>query len=75
MDTFLNELSTLPTQPEENVFNSIWKQYERVILESILSAFLLDFMITDQHGGDVDTINNVHKICIVSYQQNCIFYI
>ena len=40
MDTFLNELSTLPTQPEENVFNSIWKQYERVILESILSAFL-----------------------------------
>ena len=62
MDTFLNELSTLPTQPEENVFNSIWKQYERVILESILSAFLLDFMITDQHGGDVDTINNVRKV-------------
>lgn len=62
MNTFLNELSTLPPQPEDNVFNSIWKQYERVILESILSAFLLDFMITDQHGGDVDTINNVRQI-------------
>ena len=62
MNTFLNELSNLPPHAEENVFDSIWKQYERVILESLLAAFLLDFMITDQHGGDVDTINNVRKI-------------
>ena len=62
MDSFLKELNSLQVQPEENVFASIWKQYERVILESILSAFLLDFMILDQHGGDVDTINNVRQI-------------
>ena len=62
MDAFLNGLNSLPPQPDENVFNSIWKQYERVILESLLTAFWLDFMITDQHGGDVDTLNNVRKI-------------
>lgn len=62
MNTFLNKLRNLPIQSEENVFNCIWNQYERVILESILSAFLLDFMITDQHGGDVDTINNVRQV-------------
>ena len=62
MNDFMNELSSLPVQPEENVFKTIWNQYERVILESLLSAFLLDFMITDQHGGDVDTIHNVRQI-------------
>ena len=62
MNNFLNDLSNLPNQPEENAFNSIWNQYERVILESLLSAFLLDFLITDQHGGDVDTINNVRQV-------------
>ena len=62
MDSFLKELNSLQVQPEENVFASIWKQYERVILESILSAFLLDFMIADLHGGDVDTINNVRQV-------------
>ncbi len=62
MNEFLNELGALPPQQDENVLNCIWKQYERVILESLLTSFWLDFMITDQHGGDVDTINNVSKI-------------
>ena len=62
MDAFLLNLSSLPPQSEDNVFENIWKQYERVILESLLSAFMLDFMIRDQHGGDVDTLNNVGQI-------------
>lgn len=48
--------------PEENVGQSIFQQYERVIVESLITAFGLDFIITDRHGGDVDTINNVRKM-------------
>lgn len=41
---------------------SIFKQYERVIVESLITSFGLDFIVKDQHGGDIDTINNVRKI-------------
>ncbi|WP_051209123.1 hypothetical protein [Butyrivibrio sp. WCD3002] len=48
--------------PEDNVFHSIWNEYERVLIQSLITAFALDFLVKDQHGGDVDTVNNVRKI-------------
>lgn len=48
--------------PNENIFDSIFKEYEHVIFESIISSFGLDFIIKDKHGGDVDTIHNVRQI-------------
>lgn len=48
--------------PEENVFAGIWSEYERVIVESLITSFGLDSFIKDQHGGDVDTIHNVREI-------------
>lgn len=47
---------------EEKVMDSIFKQYERVIIESLITSFGLDFIVKDRYGGDVDTINNVRKI-------------
>lgn len=47
---------------EENVFSSIWNEYERVIMQSLISSFGLDLLAHDQHGGDSDTIHNVRKI-------------
>ena len=49
-------------EPEEPVLDSIFQQYERVIVESLITSFGLDFLIKDQYGGDVDTIHNVRKI-------------
>lgn len=45
-----------------NVYNSIFEQYERVIMQSLITSFGLDFLVRDQHGGDVDTIHNVREI-------------
>ena len=47
---------------EENVVKSIFSQYESVIIYSLITSFGLDFLIKDQHGGDVDTIHNVRQI-------------
>lgn len=48
---------------EENVYNDLFKQYNRVVIESLLTTFGLDaLLIKDQYGGDVDTIHNVRKI-------------
>ena len=48
--------------PDEPILDSMLQQYERVLLESIITSFGLDFIVKDQHGGDVDTILNVRKI-------------
>lgn len=48
-------------EPEENIFKSIFQQYEKVIVESIITSFGLDFIISDRLGGDVDTIHNVRE--------------
>ena len=45
-----------------NIFDDIFEQYERVIIESLITSFGLDFIVKDQCGGDVDTILNVRKI-------------
>lgn len=46
----------------EDIKGSLFKQYERVIVESLITSFGLDFIMNDQYGGDVDTISNVRKI-------------
>lgn len=33
-----------------------------MIVESLITAFGLDFIVKDQYGGDVDTIHNVRLI-------------
>lgn len=47
---------------ETNVYNNIFEQYERVVIQSLITSFGLDFLVRDQHGGDVDTIHNVRQI-------------
>lgn len=65
MNEYLSKIKQPPAiLPNEDVFSCIWHQYERVVLESLLTAFWLDFMIDDIHGGDVDTIHNVNQIGI-----------
>lgn len=60
MSSFVAELNSgMSPDPEENVFASIWGEYERVIIQSLITSFGLDFLVHDQHGGDVDTIHNV----------------
>lgn len=48
--------------PSDPVMDSIFQQYEWVLVESLITSFGLDFLVKDQHGGDVDTIHNVRKI-------------
>lgn len=43
----------------KHYFQNIWNEYERVILQSLVTSFGLDFLVCDQYGGDVDTVNNV----------------
>ena len=63
MSSFVAELKNgFSPDPEENLFSSIWNEYERVIIKSLITSFGLDFLVHDQHGGDVDTIHNVREI-------------
>ena len=45
----------------QTVFSEMWKAYRGVILHSIVTSFGLDFIVRDQHGGDVDTILSVRE--------------
>lgn len=47
---------------EETVLSSLMQRYKIVIIESLITAFGLERMILDQHGGDVDTIHSVRQI-------------
>lgn len=49
-------------EKEESTLGSLFREYERVIVESLVTSFGLDFLIHDQHGGDVDTIHNVRQV-------------
>ena len=46
----------------EPLFTSMFQQYERVLIESLVTSFGLDFIVKDQHGGDVDTIHSVREV-------------
>lgn len=48
--------------PSESLFTSMFQQYERVLIESLVTSFGLDFIVKDQHGGDVDTIHSVREV-------------
>lgn len=60
----LNASNNFDPDPDENVLQSIFKQYEYVIVHSIITSFGMDFLVKDRHGGDVDTIHNVRNIGI-----------
>lgn len=63
MISFVGNIETfLPQSKSESVFETLFSEYERVIIQSLISSFGLDFIVKDQHGGDVDTIHNVRKI-------------
>lgn len=48
--------------PQENTMQGLFRQYERVLVDSLITSFGLDFLVKDRHGGDVDTIHNVRQI-------------
>lgn len=58
---FINEIKNAEYDPNVSIMESLWSQYERVVIESIISSFGLGMFIKDQTGGDVDTINNVRE--------------
>lgn len=59
---FVKQISDPILQNKDSVNISIFKEYERVIVQSLITSFGLDMFIRDQYGGDVDTIYNVRKI-------------
>lgn len=60
---FVSEIdSNLIVNNKKETKKSIFKEYERVILDSLLQTFGLDFIILDQYGGDVDTIHNLEQV-------------
>ena len=61
-DTFVGSVASTVVLGEQNAYTSIFQQYEKVIIDSLVTSFGLDFLIQDQYGGDVDTIHNVRKI-------------
>ena len=62
MEFVINVGKEFEPQPNENIYTSIFSQYEKVIIESLITSFGMDFLIQDRYGGDVDTIHNVRKI-------------
>ncbi|WP_443739977.1 hypothetical protein [Treponema sp.] len=54
----LEEESTLA----DNVYENIFDQYEKVVVQALITSFGLDFLAHDQHGGAVDTVHNVREI-------------
>lgn len=60
--SFINQLDNTPSDVvavsgNGSSFNTLFKQYEKVILESLVTAFGL----SDKLGGNVDTIHNVRN--------------
>ena len=62
MNGWSNVAAQYHPNPDDNVMGSIFQQYERVVIESLITSFGLDFIVRDQHGGDVDTVHNVRQI-------------
>ena len=59
--SYVNKVNA-PLTLSGSVYVDLFKQYEKVVMESLITSFGLDFLINDQHGGDVDTIHNVRQI-------------
>ncbi len=58
---FVGELE-LNDAPIEDAYESIFDQYEKVVIQALATSFGLDFLVQDRYGGDVDTVHNVRKI-------------
>lgn len=84
MITFENEFnSDIEVNPQKALMPTLIDEYEKVFMRTLITSFGLDLFIKDQHGGDVDTINNVengvefknemyknqHKVAMSSYSQ------
>lgn len=59
--TFVSQID-LDDATIEDSYESIFDQYEKVVVQALVTSFGLDFLIQDRHGGDVDTIYNVRQI-------------
>ena len=59
---------------KQTIFSEMWKAYRGVILRSIVTSFGLDFIVHDQHGGDVDTIHGVRETGIYKNANNAAAY-
>ncbi len=59
---FVAAVAATAVLDEQNTYASIFQQYEKVVIDSLITSFGLDFLVQDQYGGDVDTIHNVRKI-------------
>lgn len=59
--TFVSQID-LSDEPIEDSYDTIFSQYEKVVVQALASSFGLDFLIQDRHGGDVDTVLNVRQI-------------
>lgn len=63
MSTFVAQLDdNFGLSRSSSVHKSLFEQYERTIINSLIMAFGLDMFINDRLGGDVDTIHNVRLI-------------
>jgi len=63
-NNFIKEINSgyVPLK-EENIYNSLFDEYERIIVQSLITSFGLELFIKiDQYGGDVDTVHNVRQI-------------
>lgn len=58
----INVGATFDPDPTAPIMESLFQQYERVLIESLVTSFGLDFLVNDRYGGDVDTIHNVRQI-------------
>ena len=77
--TFVSQVN-IDDSPIEDSYETIFNQYEKVVVQALVSSFGLDFLIQDQHGGDVDTIHNVRKIgedpeMTYKNQENALFFV
>ena len=62
-EEFIEKLdANIVVSDEKETKKSLFQEYERVILDSLLQTFGLDFIIQDQYGGDVDTIHNLEQV-------------
>ena len=63
MSNFVASLNNFePSYSSNNAYETLFEQYEKVIMQSLFTSFGLDFIVQDQHGGDVDTIHNVRAM-------------
>ncbi len=59
--SFVSQISS-DVAPIEDCYDTIFSQYEEVVVQALVTSFGLDFLIQDRYGGDVDTVHNVRQI-------------